>query len=349
MYWVVEVAEQMCFMGGIVTAVLIWFTGQWERGVRWPRRWIGTTNRGLRVFNTKLVIIKQPWWREMWSTMSFPFSWGLFSSSREGSYRFLAPSIILESQKASKIGDHHALPDIDEDSNPTGYEDDLASGGDFVKLLLLPKPFSPSFRENWDIYRSEYWEKENERRAILRKKLQERERRIAQEQGGWLWWTGFRGWKRKTAPDVEKSHAGIHRHASERDSKRTRSSSIRGTSHSRTSSRSATPTLELDEATNAGAGHARNKSSASTSSSAAEKRRSKTTTGKAGQNLKVAQGSRSTTPEVTSPLRRGDSASSIESLRPNTPGSGTEGERVRRGVGSGRGGKRKPADRGNKS
>jgi hypothetical protein len=42
-YWVVEVTEKVCFMGGIVTGILIWGTGQWERGIRWPRRWVYTT------------------------------------------------------------------------------------------------------------------------------------------------------------------------------------------------------------------------------------------------------------------------------------------------------------------
>jgi len=69
----------------------------------------------------------------------------------------------VESEKGQqKNGGHHALPNIHEDGETAGYEEDLAPGGDYVKLLLLPKPFSPNFRENWDIYRTEYWEKENE-------------------------------------------------------------------------------------------------------------------------------------------------------------------------------------------
>jgi len=38
-YWAVEGAEKVCFMGGIITAILVWATGIWERGIRWPRRW----------------------------------------------------------------------------------------------------------------------------------------------------------------------------------------------------------------------------------------------------------------------------------------------------------------------
>ncbi|KAK9472168.1 Spo7-like protein-domain-containing protein [Dipodascopsis tothii] len=38
-------------------------------------------------------------------------------------------------------------------------------GGEIVKLVMIPKAFSPEFREGWEIYRQEYWEQENERRA----------------------------------------------------------------------------------------------------------------------------------------------------------------------------------------
>src|SRR5436190_11125313 len=72
-YWPVETAEKICFMGGIVTGILLWGTGQWEHGIRWPRRWIGITNRGLRGINAKLVIIKGPWWKELLGLFGFLF------------------------------------------------------------------------------------------------------------------------------------------------------------------------------------------------------------------------------------------------------------------------------------
>lgn len=72
-YWMVEMGEKVALMGGIVTAILIWGTGQWERGVRWPRRWLSVANRGLRGINTKIVVIRGPWWRELLSYLSFLF------------------------------------------------------------------------------------------------------------------------------------------------------------------------------------------------------------------------------------------------------------------------------------
>lgn len=322
MYWVVEVTEKVCLMGGVVTGILVWGTGQWERGFRWPRRWVYTTNRGLRGFNCKLVVIKQPLWRDVLSTLSFLFSYGLISSTSGSSYRFVEQSLLRESEKVQSKGGqggHHALPNIHEDDETAGYEEDLAPGGDYVKLLLLPKPFSPNFRENWDIYRTEYWEKENERRGILQKKIKERERKFAKEQGGWLWWTGYRGWKGGKPQDVEKTHHAAHKHGSlhEKDQKRTRSGSVRSGSHSRNSSRSTTPTAELEDGQ---IGHVRRGSSASSTTG----RRKKTITGSRVQKL-TPGGSRSATPEVPSPLVRENSFNSVSSLdieRSLTPGSG---------------------------
>ncbi|CAD6505868.1 BgTH12-06800 [Blumeria graminis f. sp. triticale] len=66
-YWVIDVGEKICLIGGIITGILVWGTGQWERGIKWPRRWVYNTNRGLREFNCKVVIIKQSWWSEFTS------------------------------------------------------------------------------------------------------------------------------------------------------------------------------------------------------------------------------------------------------------------------------------------
>lgn len=89
-YWVVEMGEKVALLGGIVTALLVWGTGQWERGIRWPRRWLAVANRGLRIMNTKIVIIRGSWWQELLSYLSFlfPFS-SPFSHSPAGNFRYV--------------------------------------------------------------------------------------------------------------------------------------------------------------------------------------------------------------------------------------------------------------------
>lgn len=195
-YWVVETSEKLALMGGIVTVLLVWGTGQWERGIRWPRKWLGNTNRGLRGFNLRVVIIRGTLWRELLGHMSFLLPFGLWREAGGSDWHFV--------------------------EHETGLvvEEDLADGGDGIMLLLLPKSFSPEFRENWEEYRTEYWEKENERRAGLRRKLNIQRRAKAKETGGWKWWTG--AWRLASSRhhrrhhDLEKhphGHQHTHPHA----------------------------------------------------------------------------------------------------------------------------------------
>lgn len=233
-YWVVETAEKVALMGGFVTAVLVWGTGQWDRGVRWPRRWVGVANRGLRNINAKVVVIKGPWKKEALAHLSFLFPYSSFFPSQGSSYEYLDHSI-------DKQGGFGAQAES-EDFDGVSHLEDLSPGGDYIKLLLLPKPFSPEFRENWELYRLEYWEKENERRSHLRQGLKKRESQLAREQGGWLWWTGWRGWRKldnkgASGDELEKDH----RSYLEKDAK-TRHSITRSESYSRTTSRSSTST-----------------------------------------------------------------------------------------------------------
>ncbi|KAI9830926.1 MAG: hypothetical protein M1819_005308 [Sarea resinae] len=246
-YWVVEMFERIGLLGGIVTAILVWGTGQWERGVRWPRRWIGVANRGLRTMNTKIIIIKGPWWKEMLSHLAFIFPYSSFFPSQGSSYHHIDHT--LDKRRDANINRQAA-----DDESSLIPNEDLAPGGDHIRLLLLPKPFSPDFRENWETYRTEYWEKENERRAHLRQRLHKRKRQLAKEAGGWLWWTGWRGWSRAkslggrggAAGDLERMHSHRHHHhASEKDPiARNRTLGVPGRSgsqsRSRASSRSST-------------------------------------------------------------------------------------------------------------
>ncbi|KAI6785304.1 Sporulation-specific protein-like protein [Emericellopsis cladophorae] len=313
-YWALEGVQKVCFMGGICTAILVWSVGIWERGIRWPRRWFAISNRGLRGFNCKLVLIRSSWYAEALSTVGFFLTYGLFSHTASSSYRHVEPGILREVERElSLTTDAHptlVLPQDDEEKG--GHQEDLAPGGDYVKLLLLAKPFSSNFRENWELYRTEYWERENERRALLRKKVREHDRKLAKQQFGWLWWLPFR-----CIRSAHHMHHGEHhepkphhhRHpAVERERKR-RSSSVRRGSMS--SSRPQTPALESVEEPSV---------SRRTSSASEKRRKARTSISSPGAGgIAAAKGgkrsgteSRSVTPEVTSPLARESSASGTE-------------------------------------
>lgn len=312
-YWGVEMIEKLCFMGGIITAVLVWATGIWERGVRWPRRWFAISNRGLRGFNLKLVLVKRPWWVEALATLGFFLTYGLFSHTAGSSYQYVDPAILREVEKEMDLAGkgHQHIPILGGDEEKAGHEEDLASGGDYVKLLLLAKPFSPTFRENWELYRTEYWERENERRAMIQAKLKERERQLRKETMGWFWWLP---WMRRTTPAMEKPpqqsqpDKAHHRRLSivGTEIKRSRSGSVRRGSVSGRSSRSPTPGLEGGEGT-----------SSRRASNASEKRRKQnfsTPGSKPGKRPGI--DSRSVTPEFPSPLAR---ESSVSGMTPKDP------------------------------
>ncbi|KAL4985556.1 Spo7-like protein-domain-containing protein [Aspergillus falconensis] len=255
-YWVVEMWERVALLGGVVTALLVWGTGQWERGIRWPRRWLAVANRGLRTMNTKIVVIRGPWWQELLSYLSFlfPFSTPFFPSAVGDFYYLDRP---LSEKRGGRSSQYYY--NIDPESGLV--EEDLSPGGDHIRLLLLPKLFSPEFRGNWDDYRTDFWDKENERRAQLREKLRQRERQIARQEGSWFWWIGI-GWKasrrrRLAAATLHRSMEGDkgHRHTHHshpsisklaHESKSPLRRSTRSDSHSRTPSRSTTP-IETDD------------------------------------------------------------------------------------------------------
>ncbi|KAF2154259.1 hypothetical protein K461DRAFT_213103, partial [Myriangium duriaei CBS 260.36] len=182
-YWVIETMEKMAFVGGVVTWCLVWGTGMWDRGMRWPRRWVSVTNRGLRGFNMKVVVIKGSAWKEVLGYLSLLGPFGYWVGTKGMRYEYLPRDI----ERLPSTSEKDRLKRL-EDRHTNWIEEDIAPGGDTIKLLLLPKPFSPDFREEWDTYRNAYWDKENERRAVLRRIIKSRDRDLARRQGGWLWW-----------------------------------------------------------------------------------------------------------------------------------------------------------------
>lgn len=331
-YWVVDMFQKMAFITGLVTALLFWATGQWERGVRWPRRWIGIANRGLRGMNAKIVVIRGSWSQEIaaWVRFVMPFSGGLWGGETGGSsYHFVNVSVEKKGHLADGLPRHRIVEDGKEYA-----EEDVAPGGDLIKMILLPKPFTPDFREGWEIYRAEYWGRENERRAELRRRIRARKREVARAQGGWLWWTGWRGWKRAKGGTTRNSHVESHSHThahhhpphlsssnSFGKERKRRPSTLRGreaSSHSRSSSRSTTPTPDIDDHRLSSHSHSR------------ERRWSNSTTGSTASSL--GPSTRQKKPSinlggsaVASTARQPSSRLSSYSERPVTPNRGSSG------------------------
>lgn len=337
-YWAVEVTEKVAFMGGIVTAILIWGTGQWERGVRWPRRWVGITNRGLRGFNCKIVVVRKTWWREWLDLISFFLNGGLFSVVGGGLYRFVDASLLSGIEKEPKS----QLARIQEEDGighfaRRGREEDLAAGGDTISLLLLPKPFSPTFRENWDLYRSEYWERENARRAQILQRIRAHDKAILKKQRaqeGWLSWLIF--WRRsKTKVDIEKVHHGhvTHNkhsgHAGAEKRFRSGSTAGRSGSQSRNSSRTSTPIFEAEDSNSLRSQQRTRRSSNASNASTDTSRKRRSNTGTSTSNMR-----RSGSPSSTSRMQRLSAPKASSGSGSGSPASspGSEAERDENGT-----------------
>ncbi len=106
----------------LVSLILFYISGEYNRTITYPRKFILSTNKGLRQFNLKLIRIH--------SSLSENFEELLLRITRK--------------------------------------EKDLRPGGKDVKLVLHSRCFGMEVREAWEVYRQEYWEKENEYRRKKR-------------------------------------------------------------------------------------------------------------------------------------------------------------------------------------
>jgi len=196
--------------------------------------------------NLKVVVLKGPWWRRGISQVFGPLLAVVYllrpGSASVGSFQWM-----IWPERESKIdGGKFAYREgsVKVDRGQQGQvvkEEDVAESGDVLRLMLLPKAFSAEFREGWEKWRDGYWGKENARRADLRKVVQRKEKEKAKEQGGLLWWTGWRGWARffgETLPQTSSTATREKplRQNSSRRSSTSRDGSIPARKTSRTTS-----------------------------------------------------------------------------------------------------------------
>ncbi|CAZ84116.1 unnamed protein product [Tuber melanosporum] len=198
-YYYLSLLERIGFGGGVVTAFLYYATGLYHRSIVEPRRFVYLANRGLRGFNVKLVKIPLSykewllWWWE-WYTFSPPPASPQLPPARRTSTAKRRTSSVHARRPAPPIHAHGHTPSISaamaggrssslltphpEEAMADGDDNDgveeYLPGGLHLKIVILPKKFTPDFREGWEIYRAEYWERENEIRANHRKELYRR-------------------------------------------------------------------------------------------------------------------------------------------------------------------------------
>lgn len=146
-----RVVLQLILLALCMTLLLYHLSGEYQKTIVLPRRFLSLTNKGLRQLNVRLVKIKNTFTD---AAADLTREFGLFLCT-------MALKIL-----------HTAVPSTVQ--NPSSkLEVWLVSGQlqcqprfglNDVKLVLMPRSFSTDIREGWELYRNEFWINEGMRR-----------------------------------------------------------------------------------------------------------------------------------------------------------------------------------------
>lgn len=158
----VRVSYQFVSLIIVVTLFLYYISGEYHRTIVLPRRFLSSTNKGLRQLNVRLTKVKTPLSDRLIDSIRYSLhmvasmlQWGLDST---GPLKHLRLSQYVQSLILAL--ENRAQPRV---------------GATEVKLVLNPRIFGTSIRENWEMYRNEFWAREGARRrgANLNNHLEE--------------------------------------------------------------------------------------------------------------------------------------------------------------------------------
>ncbi|KAG7195132.1 uncharacterized protein KQ657_003653 [Scheffersomyces spartinae] len=146
-----RVILQLILLALLVTIMLYHLSGEYQKTIVLPRKFLSSSNKGLRQLNVRLVKIKTPWsdqfvdiLREMGlfiSTMCLKSVHKVYPLKRNNpnsKLEVFLVSCLLKCQPRLGITD--------------------------VKLVLNARVFKTHVREGWDLYRNEFWIQEGVRR-----------------------------------------------------------------------------------------------------------------------------------------------------------------------------------------
>lgn len=142
---------QLLLLMLIVTLLLYHLSGEYQKTIVLPRKFLSSANKGLRQLNVRLVKIKTSYAD---SSADLIREYGLFLCSMALKFCHTAfPSMIQNPESRLEIwlmvAQLRCQPRF-------GLND--------VKLVLVPRTFSTDIREGWELYRNEFWVNEGVRR-----------------------------------------------------------------------------------------------------------------------------------------------------------------------------------------
>ncbi|RCK54689.1 Sporulation-specific protein SPO7 [Candida viswanathii] len=146
-----RVILQFCLVATITTLLLYHLSGEYQKTIVLPRKFLSLTNQGIRQLNVRLVKIKTPFVDKVTDFIR-EILLGIISFNLKVFHK-LSPNSIQN--KNSKI--EVFLVTCQSQCQPRiGVTD--------VKLVLNARMFSTDIREGWEMYRSEFWVNEGIRR-----------------------------------------------------------------------------------------------------------------------------------------------------------------------------------------
>lgn len=146
-----RVLLQLLLLMLVVTLLLYHLSGEYQKTIVLPRRFLSSANKGLRQLNVRLVKIK--------------------TSYTDSSADIIREVCLFLCSMALKFC-HTAFPSMIQNPN-SKLEIWLVLaqlrfrprfGLNDVKLVLIPRSFSTDIREGWELYRNEFWANEGVRR-----------------------------------------------------------------------------------------------------------------------------------------------------------------------------------------
>lgn len=147
----VRVILQFSLLALLVTLMLYHLSGEYQKTIVLPRKFLSSTNKGLRQLNVRLVKIKQP------------LTDHVIDLIRE----FLLFMVTLCLTNLHKVypsitGNRHSKLEVFLVSCQLQFQPRI--GVLDVKLILNARVFNTDVREGWELYRSEFWIHESVRR-----------------------------------------------------------------------------------------------------------------------------------------------------------------------------------------
>lgn len=171
-----RVVLQLVLLALLVTLLLYHLSGEYQKTIVLPRKFLSSTNKGLRQLNVRLVKIKTSFAD---SAADLIREFGLFLCTMALKILHTAvPSTIFNPKSRLEVW----LVSAQLRCQPRfGLND--------VKLVLFPRSFSTDIREGWELYRNEFWVNEGMRRreallgfmsptAVEEKKVVRKERKV---------------------------------------------------------------------------------------------------------------------------------------------------------------------------